>query len=67
MESCCLSAGEMLHLLFTPNVHNIIIVRVYIVVYRHTGISLQPYTQLRNIYFKMQKKMKMFNLIYLFQ
>ncbi len=36
--------------------HDIIIVRVYIVVYCHTGISLQPYTELRNIYFKMQKK-----------
>ncbi len=36
-------------------------------VYRHTGISLQPYTELRNIYFKMQKKkMKLYNLIDLF-
>ncbi len=38
-----------------------ITIRVYIVVYRHTGISLQPYTELRNIYFNMQKKKKNVN------
>ncbi len=29
------------------NVHGMIIVRVYIVVYRHTGISLQPYSLIK--------------------
>ncbi len=33
MESCCLGI-----------IHGMIIARVYIVVYRHTGISLQPYS-----------------------
>ncbi len=37
-------------------------------VYLHTGISLQTYTELRNIYFKMQKKKEtvQFNVYVLF-